>query len=98
MDDAADTYAKHKADCVTSATSKTAGSFYIGYGKFQHTDQNEASDAFGQINIVGKNFITLPQPDFAGDYYIVDSVTANQALRLMSNSGNAFNATWMELD
>lgn len=97
-DAAADTYAKHKADCVTLATSKTAGSFYIGTGVFAHTDENIASDAGGRCTVNPSIFHTMAIPDFAADYYEVWAPLGSIGLDLVGDAGDAFNAAYMEFN
>lgn len=93
---AADGYPKHSEGCIVAGTSKVAGSFYLGYGKYQHTVKNQA--AVGDTVFFEDFRGTLAKPDFAADFYKVDAITGAYGLELISDSGAGFNVDWMKID
>lgn len=95
---AADTYAKHKASCVVVATSKTVGSFYIGYGKYQNTAHSDLSDAGGVLDLTSLGHITIPTTN-VGTYTVHPHDGAGvYGLILIEGGAAQFTATFMELD
>lgn len=97
VDAAADTYAKHKADCKTQIyVGDTSGAFYIGYGTFNHDDRAILSDASGRCTITPTYYITMPIPDFAADFYTIWAPDAGGGLDLVGDAGAQFTASYME--
>lgn len=84
---------------ITTATSKTTGALYFGYGKYDHTDQDETSDASGILELALPNRpYTMPIPDFGADFYEVSSPSGAMGLRLEGDAGAQFSVTYMESD
>jgi len=97
VDAAADTYAKHKDDCVTMATAKTAGAFYLGYGKYSNTAHADLSDADGILELSGLDYITIPVTDVG--FYRVFPLEhgSTYGLTLVEDGDGQFTGTFMEI-